>query len=319
MQNDESFIVPRSSFSIGFLNIGLILRDSWRITWKTWPLWALALLMFVAFILAAMLSLTFSALASAISFNDPTLQAILKAIPGWEAALSQLRATSAVSWIGLGVAAWIGLVGVTAATLMLQAASMRGVVLAVEGGNVSLGEMLRLGRTRAINLIKLSVFFSLLTAAIGVLPSLALLLIGDKSPLGVSLVHLVQTLLTPVTLVLNLLVLLMIMSIALEDFSPRAAFGRAKNIFRSAWWAFLIVFILSAGAVVIAAVMLIAPSFAVAPVILINPEIGIYLTLSGFACGGLVAAFFFLFTVVFNQALYALVYREAARLTTAKN
>jgi hypothetical protein len=53
------------------------------------------------------------------------------------------------------------------------------------------------------------------------------------------------------------------------------------------------------------------------PLIAVNVELGLYSTLGAFGCSGLVALFFFIFTVIFTQALYALIYREAARLTTA--
>lgn len=296
------------------MNLALILRDSWRITWKNLPLWVLALLMFLAFVPAGVLSLSFSMLASAVTFDDP----MLRAIPEWQALLAGLRAAPAFQWVGLAAAAIVLLVVTTSATLMLQAASMRGVIAAAEGGRASLGHMFRLGRTRAGNIVKLSALFGCVSALIGVLPSLALLLIGGKSPLGVSLVQLAQTGLTPVSMALNIFALLLIMSIALEDFSPRAAFGRAGNVFKTGWWAFLLIFVLSGAAVVTSALIIVVPPIFVAPVAFIAPEAGIYLTLGTCGCGGIAAVFFFLFTVVFTQALYALVYREAARLAQAR-
>jgi hypothetical protein len=295
------------------LDLALILRDSWRITWKNWPLWALAALTLVTLIPAGTLSAAFSTLANAPTFDNPYLSAYF---PQWSTLTAQLKSVPPIQWIALAAVTLTLVVLTTSAALILQAASMRGVVIAAERGKVSLGEALRLGRARTINLVKLSAVFGLVTAIIGVAPSLALLLIGDKSPVGVALVHFAQTSLTPVTIALNILSLLLIMSIALEDFSPRKAFGRAGNVFKAGWWAFLIVAGLSGLAAVVATLIFALPIFITMPVAFISPEAGILLTGLGFACGGLAALFFILFTGVFVQALYALVYREAARRTT---
>jgi hypothetical protein len=181
-----------------------------------------------------------------------------------------------------------------------------------------LGEALRLGRARAINIVKLSAAFGVIAAVIGIGPSLALILLGDKSPPGVSLIHLAQTGLSPVTMALNFVVLLAIMSIALEDFTPRAAFGRAGSVLRSGWWAFLVVIGLTAAAVIVSAITLVVPPVIIAPTIFLDPRTGILLTLGSCACTGLLAGFFLLFTAVFTQTLYTLVYRAAARLTQPK-
>ncbi|HLF01225.1 MAG TPA: hypothetical protein VI547_04575 [Anaerolineales bacterium] len=294
------------------MNLTLILRDSWRITWKNWPLWALAAFTIITLIPAGTLSAVFSTLANAPTFDNPYLSAYY---PQWPALTAQLQTVPPIQWVGFAAVTLALVVITTSATLILQAASMRGVVIAAEKGTVSLGESLRLGRARTINLVKLSAVFGLVTALLGVLPSLALLLIGDKSPVGVALIHFAQTSLTPVTIALNILTLLLIMSIALEDFSPRKAFGRAGNVFKTGWWAFLIVAGLSSLAAVIAALIFAVPVFITMPVAFFSPEAGILLTGLGFVCGGLTALFFILFTGVFTQALYALVYREAARLT----
>ena len=293
------------------------LRDSWRITWKNWPLWALAALMFFAFIPAGAIVGSFSAAANLLTFRrgDP----LWNALPGLPVLINRIERVPVWIWLGLAVLALSLLVVTTSITLILQAASMRGAVIAAEQGRVGLGEALRLGRVKTFNLIKISLLFGLAIALTSVLPSLTLVFLGDRSPLGVSLIHLAQTGFTPITTALNFLLLLLTMAIALEDFSPRAAFGRAGNVFKTGWWAFIIVFALSGLSVTVAGVFLVIPFFLSAPLAFFGPEVGLTAMSLGLGCGGLLAAFFVLFTVVFTQTLYTLVYREAARLTAAKS
>jgi len=299
------------------MNLALILRDSWRITWHTWSLWLLALLMMVAFVPLGLLTLAFGAAANLTTYSDPTVSNFLEAFPQTENLQQELQAASAWQWLALAAVALIALVVITTLSLLVQAASMRGVVEAAEGKRVSLKEVLSLGRARTLNIFKLSLVFGLVIALLGVLPSLALLLVGKSSPLGVELIHLVQTGLTPLTTLLNIGLLLLIMSVALEDYSPKAAFGRAGTVFKQGWWAFLLVLGLSGAAGFISLFIFALPPFFVMPIVAFNVELGLYSVLGTFACSGLAALFFFIFTVVFIQALYALVYREAARLTPA--
>jgi hypothetical protein len=271
--------------------------------------------MFVAFIPAGTLTLAFSAVANAVSL--PGGAEVWSVFPEFESFLTQTRQMSPYTWIGLAALALVLLVLTTSITLMLQAASMRGVVAAATTGKASFVESLRLGRAKAVSIIKLSLLFGFITAFISIAPLLLLILIGDQSALGTGLIHLAQTGLSPVTTILNILALLLVMSIALEDVSPRAAFGRVGNVFRKAWWAFLLVFGLSVVSVFVTAVIVTLPFFIVLPVAFINPQAGILLTLVVLCVTILAGLFFFLFTVVFTQTLYALVYREAARFTVA--
>lgn len=293
------------------MNIALVLRDAWRITWKNPALWALALLMFLAFLPAGLLSLSFSTAAGALS--SPA--SLTRLWPEFAGFVARLRQVSGAVWAGLALAALVLLVLTTSITLVLQAAALRGVVMAAETGRTSLRQALQLGRQRTINIVKLSALFGLITAALGILPSVALLLIGDRSSLGAALVRLAEQGLTPVTWALNIVALLALMSIALEDFSPRAAFGRAGNVFKSGWWAFIIVFAFSVLAPVVALLIFIVPPFLAMPVAFFNPSAGIWMTLGAFICSGLLGGFLFLFSAVYVSALYALVYREAARRT----
>lgn len=297
------------------MNIAVVLRDSWYITWKNWSLWVLAVLMLVAFIPAGTLTMAFSAVANAVSL--PGGEAVWAVFPELDTLFVQTRLQSPLTWIGLASLALVLLVLTTSITLMLQAASMRGVVAAATTGKAAFVESLRLGKAKAVSIIKLSLLFGFITALISIAPLLLLILIGDQSALGTGLIHLAQTGLSPITTILNILALLLVMSIALEDVSPRAAFGRVGNVFRKAWWAFLLVFGLSLVSVFVTALIVILPFFIVLPVAFINPQAGILLTLVVLCVTILAGLFFFLFTVVFTQALYALVYREAARLTAA--
>ena len=261
------------------MNLLAVLRNSWSITWRTGSLWLLAVLMLVTFLPVGVLTMAFSAVANLASFNDPTLTTLLNAFPQTETLDQQIQSASPVQWIGWAAVAMIALVLTTTLSLIIQAASMRGVVLAAEGNKVSLFDVLRLGRTRTLNIFKLSSIFGLVIALLGVLPTLALLLVGKSSSLGVALIHLVQTGLTPITLFLNFLLLLLIMSIALEDFTPRAAFGRAGNVFKKGWWAFLLVIGLSGAAVTIPLLIFSLPPFLMMPLIILNPTVGILITL----------------------------------------
>lgn len=290
------------------MNLGLILRDSWRITWRSWQLWLLTLLLFAVFIPAGVLSFSFSAVATAITFPiaDPQLLFFVR----------RLQSVPGPAWVGIAFAAFMVLIATTAVALILQAATMRGAALAAEGGKASLGEMLRLGRSRIVNIVKLSLTFGLIIVALGLLPSLALILLGDKSPLGARLINLAQTGLTPLTTVLNFALLLAIMSIALEDFTPRKAFGRAGSVFRVGWWAFIIVVGLSGVAALITGIILSIPVVIALPAAVFNPRTGMALFAIGYACAGPIALGFLLFTAVFTLVLYTLIYREAAKLTS---
>jgi hypothetical protein len=290
------------------MNLGLIIRDSWRITWRSRPLWLLTLLLFAVFIPAGVLSFSFSAVATAITFPiaDPQLLFFI----------GRLQSVPGPAWVSIAFVAFIVLIATTAVALILQAATMRGAALAAEHGKVSLSEALRLGRTRIVNIVKLSLTFGLIIVALGLLPSLALILLGDKSPLGARLINLAQTGLTPLTTVLNFVLLLALMSIALEDFTPRKAFGRVGNVFRVGWWAFLLVVGLSGLAALITAIILVIPVFIAMPVVIFEARTGLLLFALSYACAGPIAIGFLLFTAVFTLVLYTLIYREAVKLTS---
>ena len=294
-----------------------VVGAAWRITWKNWPLWALALFMLFAFLPLGLLTIAFSTAANLASFDDPAAAGLIAALPEAEALERRIQTASPGEWLALAGAAVAGLVAATSLSLLVQAASMRGVLIAADGGRVALVQLLSLGRARAFNIFKLSLVFGLMSALLGLGPSAALVLVGRSSALGAALIRLVQTGLTPLTTLLNFGLLLLVMSVALEDFTPRAAFGRAGSVLKKGWWAFLLVIGISGAAVFATLLIAMVPPVFVIPLVAFDVRLGIYSTLASLACSGAAALFFFLFTVVFTQALYALVYREAARLTAS--
>jgi len=293
------------------MNIGAILRHSWRITWRNGALWALTLFMALTFVPAGLLSGAFGLMAEAFSFRldqSPRLAGLTEV-------MAQLRIMSASTWIAIAILAFILLVATSSITLILQAASMRGAALAAVNGVVSLAEALALGRERVFNIVKLSLLFGVIIAALSLLPPLALVLLADRSPLGATLITLARTGLTPINIALNLLLLLLLMSIALEDFKPRAAFGRARHVFRKGWWAFLLVVGLSAVSALAALVIFTVPLTLAGTMAVLEPNTGLALLALTCLCAGPLAGLVLLFTAVFTQTLYTLVYREAAKLT----
>src|SRR5574337_1815980 len=99
------------------MNIALVLRDSWRITWKHWRLWVLNLLLFVVFAPASTLAGGFGAVAGLLAVPFPGHQA------AW---MRQLRQIPGLTWAGIAVVALIVLVATTGVSWIVQAASMRG-------------------------------------------------------------------------------------------------------------------------------------------------------------------------------------------------
>lgn len=287
------------------MNIGDILRQGWRITWRCWPLWLLNLLLFILFIPAGALAGAFGAVSAMLSLpwpgRPPALLIQLRQIPGW-------------AWVGIAAAGVVLLVVTSAGTWMLQAASMRGAAIAAERGAFALGEALRLGRQRVFSILKLSITFGLLISALAVLPPLGLLLLADRFAFGLPLLQMAQTVLAPLNSVLGLALLLVMMSVALEDLTPRAAFGQAWRVFRFGWWGFLLIIGLSLVPGIILA-LLMFPIALVLPVVFFYPKLGSVLLLA--CCGvlGPIGLGVMLFTAVFTVVLYTLMYRSAARLT----
>jgi hypothetical protein len=111
------------------------------------------------------------------------------------------------------------------------------------------------------------------------------------------------------------------MSVALEDFKPGAAFKRGWKVFSAGWWAFVFVFgiafvlsLLGSMIVTATALALLVPGLMLLAVS--TPLGAIALVIGGLLLTPL-AVFLSIFIAVFTLVLYTLAYREAARLITA--
>jgi hypothetical protein len=270
----------------------------------------LILVMFIVFLPSIILSAAIGGLSALVALPLPST-------PGSDSLdwLNRLRQIPAWIWLILAVSGIILLVVTTAASWCLQAAAIRGAAMAADQRNPSITEMLDLGPQRFANIIKLSGLFGLLISLLAFLPPLILLLL-PQNELVHALTNLAQVSLAPVNMVFGLAILLLMMAIALEDLQPKAAFGRAWQIFKAGWWGFLLVYVLTflAGLVVI---FLAIPLIFVVPFAFLS-KVGWLIPLS---CGTLllpVVLFTLAFTSVFTLVMYTLTYREASRVITTK-
>jgi hypothetical protein len=291
------------------MNVGQILRDSWRITIHNWPLWLLTAGLAITFVPAFTLGGALGGMAAVVTLPargfEPEWLARLRMLPawqivaGWAAALMVMVLTGALAYL-------------------LQAAVIRGAALAAEHGRVSLGAALHLGWRRVLNILGLSLTLGTVILVLGLLPWLGVILVNQHlGPAGASLLHVVQALSSPVSPALGMALFLMLMAFAVEDVRPRAAPGRAWAVFRKGWWAFLLVVGLSL-ALAIPVVVLALPVALIVPLAFVaNRVLG---ALVGLLCGGgagLIGAAYLILTFVFTTVLYTLVYRAAARLADA--
>ena len=289
------------------MNVGDILRQSWRITWGCWPLWALNATLLLVFVPTFMLGGAFGGAAALVSVP------IAGAPPNW---LIEFRQIPAWAWAVITVMALGLLVLLTAASWMLQAAAIRGAAMAAEHGTFRLSEALHLGWGRTINIFKLSVTFGLLVAALALLPPVVAILLARRFEIGFQWVQFAQSALAPLNTALGLALFLVMMSVALEDLAPRAAFRRAWKVFRFGWWGFALVLGITALPAILI-VLLVVP-LAVVVLIAFFVDFGWVLLL---ACCGVIAPIgvgLMLFTAVFTVVLYTLMYRAAAQLTGPK-
>lgn len=286
------------------MNIGEILRNTWRLTWRLWQLWVLMLLLLIVFTPSIVLAAGFGGLAGA----------LLTPLPGPMPGVDQLRQLPAWLWIIAAVVILAVLVVTTALSWMLQAAAMRGAALAMERGSFSLGEALTLGRQRVSSLLKLSLTFGALIAALGILPPLIVILLADQSSFGLQWLQTFQALLTPVNTVLSIVLLLVMMSVALENLRPRQAFRRAWRIFRLGWWGFLLVYGISFVPAVIVVLLLLPVIILLVMSLTLAPDLLPLLALAtGVFCSPILLILI-LFISVFTLILYTLTYQSAARL-----
>lgn len=288
------------------MDILSIVRDTWRITWKGWQLWVLSLLMFVTMVPAVTLA---GLLGGAAGFMSLSL-------PGYASPLDSLRELPAWAWVLVGGGLWAVLVLTTAASWILQVATVRGASLAAEPGALTLAQALRLGRQRLVSIIKLSLTFGVLMMAIAVLPPLAAIVLSvpSRSSAGsFGLLQLTQTGLAPINSALSLALFLVMMSIAVEDLTPLKAFRRTWSVLRYGWWGFLLVFALSL-LPVFALLLLILPLAAAVPFAFFVDNGWIIPALCGLLLTP-IGLFVLLFTAVFTTTMYTLIYRASARLS----
>jgi hypothetical protein len=303
LSNETKAIGARPAQGAG-LNLKLLIRQSWKITWDHWRLWALTLALLAAFVPAALLAAGFSSGVTLAS--DPMYPRLFPQ-------LSVLTQVPAWGWFLLGTAALVAMVLATCLSWVIQAGAMRGVAAAAEGRSFSLHSALSLGRTRFTSILKLGLLFGILIAALSLLPHLLILLVPDPSFAALA-TGLLQTVVAPLNSMLAIAVLLILMSVALEETLAVQAVGRAWVVFRKGWTAFLVVMALSfLSAFAIA--LLLVPLVVTAGLAVVI-ENGWLLALLCASVTLPLVLFALIFTGVFTLVLYTMAYRSAARLLT---
>lgn len=277
-----------------------LLRSAWRITWTTRALWVLNLLLIVTAFPALSLSEAFGAVPTLQSLNIPGLptQAFIGRVPLW-------------GWIVVALVAFITLVITAALTWLLFTATAHGADLAATQGAVSLRQALQIGPQRIRSILTLSLIFSTLVAALGVGPTLGLILAqAQASPLA-STFLLIRATLAPVSTLLNLALFLISMSIAVEGHAPRQAAGRSWRAFKAGWFGFIGVAVLT-GLLVLGVCAPALTLVIIIPLAMVFEEWRWLLLCGGGGCVGALELFLMLFTAVFTTTLYTLIYRAAA-------
>lgn len=291
------------------MDIGLLLRESWRITRTSPALWLISLILFVAFVPAGLLSGGLAGLAAALTLP------LSGEAAGW---LAAVRAWPAGAWVAAWVVAVAVLVATSALTYLAQAALIHGAAAAAErGGPAAWADCLRLGAPRVRRLLALSLTVGAAIAVLSLAPvGLRVWLTQTGMTGGALWVEAGNSVLATVVSAAGLVFFLVVLAIAVEDVRTRQAPGRAWAVFRQGWWAFLLVAALSAAPVFVG-LGLLAPVAALAVVTVFFPEAGgVFLGLYGLLA---LPAFLgvLLFGSVFGTTLYALVYRAAAQRVDA--
>lgn len=292
------------------MNIDSILRSTFRITFTAYPLWILNLMLMIVFIPALTLAGGLGGVSAVIAFESPTAFT-----PAWQ---HTLRDLPFYVWLIIGFVAWIALVITTAISWMLQASSMHGTAIAAEKGTVSLIEAMNLGKQRVMSLLTLSLIFGMLIGGLSLLPPLIALFF--RGSLGLGFESFLQTALAPINFVLGIVLLLAMMSIALEDLKPGAAFKRGFSVFKTGWWAFIFVIatsgLVGGGVALVAAILIGVPVLVGLLIMIVSPPIGIIVTVIGLIIVGIIVLVLMIFTAVFTIVLYTLTYKEAAHITS---
>lgn len=285
------------------MNLPALLAQTWRITWRNWRLWVLNLALFVValptFTLGGALGGLGAMLAVPSQAGPTDWLTPLRAIPGW-------------AWLIISFITLVLVVLTSAVTWLLQAAAMRGAAIAAERGTFTLREALHLGGPRVVSIVQLSLTLGFLLGLLSLAP-FPLLFIARNSPLGLPLMEMAQVGLAPFNTTLSVALLLIMMSVALEDLRPRAALHQAWRVFGQGWWAFLLVIAFSSlpgfaiALLTIPAVIVAVVTLRLAPALLPGVALGLC------ACLGPLILGLILFTAVFTVVLYTLVYRAATQ------
>lgn len=230
--------------------------------------------------------------------------------------VSRLDHLSSQTWLFILSAALLLLVLSTASSWVLQAAAMRASIMAADGAPVSLRGVLSLGRQRFGNILKLSLVFGFVLAVLALLPAL-LDIIFRGSPAGSYISNATHIGLLPLNTILGVVVLLVLMSVALEEVTPAASFRRSWRVFKTGWWGFLLVM---AATLVLSAipVVILAPLVFIGMVALVV-ESGWLLLLAAALILTPLSLAASLFSAVFTLVMYTLIYRASARLADVGN
>jgi hypothetical protein len=284
------------------MSIGDIFRESWRISTHCWKLWLLMLAVLLAFVPTLFLTGGISSATTLLTQDLPGIP------PGIVAGLDRL---SPSGWLFI-LSGTLLLVMVSAAVSWLfQAAAMRASMMAAEGSPISLLDALGLGHRRFIHILKLSVVFGFFLAILGLLPVLPDLVFRGSSA-GSFLRGVTQVGVLPLNTLLGLVVLLVLMSVALEEVTPSRSFRRAWQVFRTGWWGFLLVMATTV-ALSVLPVIILAPLLIIG-VILLVLETGWLLFLAAVLMLVPLSLGVSIFSAVFTLVMYTLIYRSSAQL-----
>jgi hypothetical protein len=277
-----------------------LLKQSGRITLGRWQLWLLTAAMSLTFIPALLVGGSFGSIATVLTLP---LQGEFATI------LAPLQDISSLAWLLLAGTSLVVMVFSTAVSCALQAAAMRCSAACADGSPLGLTGSLRLGRQRFVDILKLSILYGLLIAAIALLPPLLLLSVPDDS-FAVTVTNTLGTTLAPLNSVLGVVILLVLMSVALEDVRAETAVNRTWSVFKTGWKEFIGVICISIGTGIIQALLLVPFLVLLVMTVLMQIE-WMYVFLCGVISVPLVLLAW-LGTGVFTLVLYTLVYREAA-------
>ena len=293
-------------------SLGGMLRASWRITWRSGGLWVLTLL---DFLLATPLMLGM-ALLSLVGLRGELReliallpQEILVYIPEFKPGLpGWLTLLLLLGGLVLFFLLYTLLYLITAALARLANRSAGRFIASPPGLERSVETAVPLFTRQAL---RSALSVSLASALLQMLVFLPQALLASLAlpPLVEDLLRLLDRLAGVAGSLLWVLILLWILSAALEELRPRAAARQAWAVLRTGCSGFLVVYLLSflAGFLV---VCLLAPFIAVAMVGGVLQAW--WLAVLCCASGGIMGALFLVFVAVYTLVLYVLVYRQAS-------